>query len=374
MEERLRKTHIGPWRLGRTVGKGASGRVRLAKHSGTGQLSAIKIISKGCGSKGFVSHIEREVVLMKALFHPCIVKLYDVWENKSQVFLVLEYLEGGELFDLVARLQKVPEHQAVSLFSQILSGLSFCHLLRICHRDLKLENILLDGSGNAKIVDFGMAIRQPIGRLLRSSCGSPHYAAPEVISGKTYDGLKADMWSSGIILFGLLAGYLPFDDSNITRLLQKVRRGTVDFMKPRFSFLAEHLLRELLQVEPEYRILINKASSHPLLLQHGVRVPAPSFDSLNTRLWDNLVKLEGSIVRSLKALFVELSDEELMRSLTNTKYVCRRHISTALLTITGSLVERKSFTIFCLHIVKDMLIHSKCIAILLKRFLSHSAQ
>ncbi|KAL4805824.1 hypothetical protein BDV18DRAFT_13449 [Aspergillus unguis] len=284
-----RKTHVGPWQLGRTLGSGATGRVRLAKHAVTGQTAAIKIVSKKCaaisqsdsiaamdksagnfvgsGARQMPSGIEREVVIMKLIEHPNVISLYDVWENRGELYLVLEHVEGGELFDYVSNHGPLPEEEAVRLFRQIIAGLGYCHRFNICHRDLKPENILLDGEHNIKLADFGMAALQPAGHWLNTSCGSPHYAAPEIIYGRKYRGDKADLWSCGIILYALLTGFLPFDGGDLHTTLQLVRKG--DYMiPPNISVEAADLIQRILQKKPDDRILMKDIWRHPLLKKY----------------------------------------------------------------------------------------------------------
>ncbi|KAL6239575.1 hypothetical protein BDW75DRAFT_250423 [Aspergillus navahoensis] len=284
-----RKTHVGPWQLGRTLGSGATGRVRLAKHAVTGQTAAIKIVSKKCaaisqsdsiaamdksagnfigsGARQMPSGIEREVVIMKLIEHPNVISLYDVWENRGELYLVLEYVEGGELFDYVSNHGPLPEEEAVRLFRQIIAGLGYCHRFNICHRDLKPENILLDGEHNIKLADFGMAALQPAGHWLNTSCGSPHYAAPEIIYGRKYRGDMADLWSCGIILYALLTGFLPFDGGDLHTTLQLVRKG--DYMiPPNVSAEAADLIQRILQKKPDDRISMKDIWKHPLLTKY----------------------------------------------------------------------------------------------------------
>ncbi|PWY83502.1 Pkinase-domain-containing protein [Aspergillus heteromorphus CBS 117.55] len=284
-----RKTHVGPWQLGKTLGKGASGRVRLAKHANTGQIAAIKIVSKksaaitqsasiagmdrkaghfaGIGPRQIPSGLEREVVIMKLIEHPNVINLYDVWENRGELYLVLEYVEGGELFDYVSKHGPLPEEEAVRLFRQIIAGLGYCHRFNICHRDLKPENILLDGQHNVKLADFGMAALQPMNRLLNTSCGSPHYAAPEIIEGDMYRGDKADIWSCGIILYALLTGFLPFDGGDLPTTLRLVKNGRFE-IPPEVSDEAAHLIMCILEKRPEYRINMREIWQHPLLKKY----------------------------------------------------------------------------------------------------------
>ncbi|KAJ6151293.1 hypothetical protein N7470_007887 [Penicillium chermesinum] len=285
-----RKTHVGPWQLGRTLGKGATGRVRLAKHAVTGQTAAIKIVSKKSAAmvqsesiaamdrnvsnfSGFStarqmpSGIEREVVIMKLIEHPNVISLYDVWENRGELYLVLEYVEGGELFDYVSQKGPLHEQEAVRIFRQIIAGLGYCHRFNICHRDLKPENILLDGKNNVKLADFGMAALQPAGHWLNTSCGSPHYAAPEIIYGRKYRGDRADMWSCGIILYALLTGFLPFDGGDLPNTLRLVKKG--DYMIPsELSDEAADLITRILQKRPEDRISMQSIWLHPLLKKY----------------------------------------------------------------------------------------------------------
>lgn len=296
-----RKTHIGPWQLGKTLGKGATGRVRIARHAHTGQIAAVKIVSKKSAAmvqsasmarmdrdKNLVGNgrvtrtmpfgIEREIVIMKLIEHPHIISLYDIWENRGELYLVLEYVEGGELFDYVSCNGALPESEAVRLFRQIVAGLAYCHRFDICHRDLKPENILLDHDRNIKLADFGMAALQPKGELLTTSCGSPHYAAPEIIQGQRYQGATADIWSVGIILFAMLNGFLPFDGGDLPSTLRLVKKGEY-FLPPSLSKEATDLIQRILQRNPNNRISMADIWTHPLLkkyerLHAGLAAPA----------------------------------------------------------------------------------------------------
>ncbi|OLL24338.1 Serine/threonine-protein kinase HSL1 [Neolecta irregularis DAH-3] len=263
---------IGPWRLGRTLGRGSSGRVRLAKNATNGQLAAVKIVPKTGEKKGLPYGIEREVVIMKLIEHPNVMRLYDVWENRGELYLILEYIEGGELFDYLVRRGRLDEQEAVHYFRQVIAGIDYCHRFNICHRDLKPENLLMDKHKNIKIADFGMAALEPLGRMLETSCGSPHYASPEIVAGKTYHGAPSDIWSCGIILFALLTGHLPFDDENIRNLLLKVKAG--QFVMPTdLSPEAKNLIWGMLDVDPKNRIDMKRILRHPLLNKYPSKAP-----------------------------------------------------------------------------------------------------
>lgn len=257
---------IGNYQPVRTLGEGTTGKVKLAYNKDTNENVAIKIIPKSSFEKkqGLEQKVQREIALMRLVKHPNIMKLIDVFESPKHLYLVLEYAQQGELFDYLISRRVLPEDQALDFFRQIILALEYLHIHGICHRDLKPENILLDASTRIKIADFGFA-RWVKTNIAETSCGSPHYAAPEVISGKSYDGRKADIWSCGIILFALLAGYLPFDDSSIRALLHKVKRGT--FQMPAFHPDIQDLIHRLLTVDPDRRITIEEIKQHPCFRQ-----------------------------------------------------------------------------------------------------------
>ncbi|OHE96593.1 hypothetical protein CORC01_08050 [Colletotrichum orchidophilum] len=276
------KTHIGPWLLGRTLGKGSSARVRLCKHRLSGELAAVKIVPKKTayliqagslaelhdyddnlpekinGEMRVPLSIEREVAILKLVDHPNVMKVY----------LVLEYVEQGDLFDYINTNGRFTEEGAMFLFRQMMSALQYCHSFNICHRDLKPENILLTPDNKVKIADFGMAaLHQSSEHRLVTACGSPHYAAPELLKHKHYRGDKADIWSLGVILYALLAACLPFDDPDIGALLQKTKRGIYeipDFLSPE----AKDLIRRMLVANPDTRISIKEMWQHPLIRKY----------------------------------------------------------------------------------------------------------
>ncbi|CCH58505.1 hypothetical protein TBLA_0A07150 [Henningerozyma blattae CBS 6284] len=276
---------VGPWKLGETLGLGSTGKVQLAYNSSTGQQAAIKVISKAVFNNDNANAsdsalltpdslpygIEREIIIMKLLNHPNVLRLYDVWETDSNLYMVLEYAEKGELFNLLVERGPLPENEAIRFFRQIIIGISYCHALGIVHRDLKPENLLLDHKYNIKIADFGMAALETEDKLLETSCGSPHYAAPEIISGLPYHGLETDVWSCGIILFALLTGRLPFDeeDGNIRNLLLKVQSGQFEMPgNDEISREAQDLISKILTVDPKKRIKTREILKHPLVQKY----------------------------------------------------------------------------------------------------------
>ncbi|XP_054935214.1 serine/threonine-protein kinase BRSK1 [Physeter macrocephalus] len=306
--------YVGPYRLEKTLGKGQTGGsqqgkkegtgwqgglrsqrrgecpgsaphifnpdtpglVKLGVHCITGQKVAIKIVNREKLSESVLMKVEREIAILKLIEHPHVLKLHDVYENKKYLYLVLEHVSGGELFDYLVKKGRLTPKEARKFFRQIVSALDFCHSYSICHRDLKPENLLLDEKNNIRIADFGMASLQVGDSLLETSCGSPHYACPEVIKGEKYDGRRADMWSCGVILFALLVGALPFDDDNLRQLLEKVKRGV--FHMPHFIPPdCQSLLRGMIEVEPEKRLSLEQIQKHPWYLG-GKHEPDPCLE------------------------------------------------------------------------------------------------
>uniref|UniRef100_A0A2K6M179 BR serine/threonine kinase 2 n=1 Tax=Rhinopithecus bieti TaxID=61621 RepID=A0A2K6M179_RHIBE len=245
----------------KTLGKGQTGLVKLGVHCVTCQKVAIKIVNREKLSESVLMKVEREIAILKLIEHPHVLKLHDVYENKKYLYLVLEHVSGGELFDYLVKKGRLTPKEARKFFRQIISALDFCHSHSICHRDLKPENLLLDEKNNIRIADFGMASLQVGDSLLETSCGSPHYACPEVIRGERYDGRKADVWSCGVILFALLVGALPFDDDNLRQLLEKVKRGV--FHMPHFIPPdCQSLLRGMIEVDAARRLTLEHIQKH----------------------------------------------------------------------------------------------------------------
>ncbi|EIW78367.1 Pkinase-domain-containing protein, partial [Coniophora puteana RWD-64-598 SS2] len=283
---------IGSWILGECIGKGASGRVRIARHRTTRQLAAVKILpiqplihSRASLSTQLAKSekqrlgIDREIIMMRLMEHPNVLRIYDVYEGDTELYLVLEYVEGGELFDFLVNRGRLPMLEALAFFKQIIYGLNYAHTFKIIHRDLKPENILIQSINPPliKIADWGMAAFAPPKWQLETSCGSPHYASPEIVNGLKYEGTATDIWSCGVILFALLTGRLPFDDKNVRVLLSKVKHGKYEI--PSYVDLqARDLLTRMLVVDVEKRISIPEILAHPWF-QHptpGVEyAPAP---------------------------------------------------------------------------------------------------
>jgi len=253
------RTRVGKYELGRTLGEGNFAKVKFAKNMETGEFVAIKILDKDKLLKHkMVEQMKREISTMKLIKHPNVIRLHEVMASKTKIYIVLDFVNGGELFDKIVNHGRLREDEARRYFQQLINAVDYCHSRGVSHRDLKPENLLLDAYGNLKVSDFGLsALPQQIREdgLLHTTCGTPNYVAPEVINDKGYDGATADLWSCGVILFVLMAGYLPFDESNLLTLYKKIYKA--DFTcPPWFSSGAKKLISRILDPKPKTRITV----------------------------------------------------------------------------------------------------------------------
>ncbi|KAK0570741.1 hypothetical protein LWI29_005719 [Acer saccharum] len=253
-----RHTLFGKYEMGRLLGKGTFAKVYYGKHVVSGESVAIKVLSKDQVKKeGMMEQIKREISVMRLVRHPNVVEIKEVMATKTKIFFVMEHVRGGELFAKVAR-GKLKEDVARKYFQQLISAVDFCHSRGVSHRDLKPENLLLDENGDLKVSDFGLSAlpeQNLKDGLLHTQCGTPAYVAPEVLRKKGYDGSKADIWSCGVILYVLLAGFLPFQDDNIMKMYGKVFKAEFDY-PPWFSTESKRLISKLLVADPGRRITI----------------------------------------------------------------------------------------------------------------------
>ncbi|KAH0255780.1 Pkinase-domain-containing protein, partial [Aureobasidium melanogenum] len=260
------KRRLGQYDIVRTLGEGSFGKVKLAVHKVSGQKVALKIISRQkLVTRDMAGRIEREIQYLQLLRHPHIIKLYTVITTPKEIIMVLEYA-GGELFQYILDHGRMAEDKARKFFQQIVCAVEYCHRHKIVHRDLKPENLLLDDALNVKIADFGLSNIMTDGNFLKTSCGSPNYAAPEVVGGKLYAGPEVDVWSCGVILYVLLCARLPFDDEYIPTLFKKIQSGT--YHTPSYiSSGAARLIKRMLQVSPVTRITIDEIKLDPWFLK-----------------------------------------------------------------------------------------------------------
>eukprot|EP00897_Mesotaenium_endlicherianum_P002219 jgi/Mesen1/2024/ME000148S01128 len=319
--------YLPNYRLGKTLGIGSFGKVKVAEHGLTGHKVAIKILNrKKIKAMDMEEKVRREIKILRLFMHPHIIRLYEVIDTPTDIFVVMEYVKAGELFDYI-----------------IVSGVEYCHRNMVVHRDLKPENLLLDARCNVKIADFGLSNIMRDGHFLKTSCGSPNYAAPEVISGKLYAGPEVDVWSCGVILYALLCGSLPFDDENIPNLFKKIKvpcshsqlavgglillatvaagfnptsssrgilLGGIYTLPSHLSPGARDLIPRMLLVDPMKRITIPEIRQHVWFQAHLPRylaVPPPDTIQQAKRIDDeilqNVIKMgfdRGQLVDSLR--------------------------------------------------------------------------
>ena len=285
----------------KTIGEGTFGKVKLALHKITQEKVAIKILEKKkINSKKDLERIEKEIKYMKILNHPNIVKIYEIIEDENNFYISMEYVPGGELFNYIVKNKRLTENESSFFYSQIIHIIKEIHKHKICHRDLKPENLLLTHNKTIKIIDFGLSNEYE--DYLITPCGSPCYASPEVIKGMKYSGLGIDLWASGIVLFSMLCGYLPFDDKNNDILFQKILKCHIEFPKKSNVIISENakdLIRKILQPEPEKRIKLEEILEHPFLIygnkkyKEKIRMDINKQDKLIIDYMTNVLKISN---------------------------------------------------------------------------------
>ncbi|KXN86004.1 Carbon catabolite-derepressing protein kinase [Leucoagaricus sp. SymC.cos] len=318
-------SRLGEYVVLNDVAEGTFGKVKMAQHTVTGHLVAMKYISKAVIHREKTkTRVRREYEYMRTLRHPHIIKLYEVISTPTDIIFVMEFA-GGELFNYIVSNGRMPESRARRFFQQIISGIEYSHRLKIVHRDLKPENILLDSDFNVKITDFGLSNEISDGDFLATSCGSPNYAAPEVIRGGVYAGPEIDAWSSGVILFVMLSGRLPFEDDDVHMLFSKITQGNYH-MPSSFSADARNLISAMLVVDPVKRITIPEILQHPFFTKDLPRYLSPlpiapepvsltalvaPPKQLDFEIIEGLGKIEEDVVEDLASRLVDVTKEDI---------------------------------------------------------------
>ena len=257
------KSNKGPYVLGEKLGEGAFAKVRLATQIQIKEKCAVKILEKKLlESSRDIQRLKKEIKILKKLRHKNIIQLYDIMESKRNLYFVMEYCKGGELFDYIVSKKRLKEPEACTFFQQIINGVDYLHKQGIIHRDLKPENLLLDDKNHIKISDFGLSTFFSKNNYLQTACGTPSYAPPEMLEGHEYNGEATDVWSCGIILYAMLCGTLPFSESQEEIIVKKIK--THDYTIPNYlSKDAKDLLNHILKIDPKERYNIKQIINHP---------------------------------------------------------------------------------------------------------------
>ena len=255
---------IGDYRLGSEIGSGAFGKVVLGKHTLTGESVAVKILDKIILSQTPEDYelVKQEISILKIVKHKYIVRLYQIMQTAQHIYIIMEYCEGKDLMDYILSKQRLSELETLKYFHQLINALFYLHSQNIAHRDVKIDNMLLDKNMDLKLVDFGLSTKYSDENLLDQPCGTVVYAAPEVLEGNEYHGMLADVWSSGIVLYGMASGYLPFSDKDDEVNKKDVLEGKIDIPEF-FSPLLKDLLKHMLDINPITRYTLQEIKQHP---------------------------------------------------------------------------------------------------------------
>ena len=257
---------IDDYTILKTIGEGTFGKVKLGIHKPTNEHVAIKIFEKSkFQSENDISRMKKEILFLKKFNHPNIIRFYDIIEDKENFYMIMEYASKGELLNYILSKKKLNETEAANIFCQLITGIEFIHKYKIAHRDIKPENLLLKENNILVIIDFGLSNEYNNEKLLSTPCGSPYYAAPEMILGKKYNGLISDIWSSGIVLYTMICGKLPFEEKSLDILYKKIL--TLDYEIPEnISNDLKDLMKKIFCINPKNRINIDGLKSHPYLV------------------------------------------------------------------------------------------------------------
>ena len=272
---------IGDYIIKKTIGSGTFSTVKLGIHRITQKKVAIKILDKyKIESRDDLERIIREMQILTEMNNPFVIKVYKIYEDKNNFLIIMEYCEGGELFNYIVKKKRLTEDESSYFFFQLINGIEYIHSKGIAHRDLKPENLLISKNKILKIIDFGLSNFYDGQKRLQTPCGSPCYASPEMVKGKKYDGFNIDIWAIGVILFAMLCGYLPFeDDENDTDVLfNEIIRNKIDY--PYFlSDLSLDILQRILVSDPLKRITIDEIKNHEFYLK-GERIFRNKFEEI----------------------------------------------------------------------------------------------
>ncbi|KAI5963466.1 KIN2 [Candida pseudojiufengensis] len=344
-QQQFHRKSIGDWDFVKTIGAGSMGKVKLAQHNSTKEICAVKIIPRAAklyqrahandpppqtSQEASQRHKEfekelardkrtiREGALGRLLFHPFICRLYEMVPMTNHYYMLFEYIEGGQMLDYIVAHGSLKERHARKFARGIASALDYCHRNNVVHRDLKIENIMINEKGDVKIIDFGLSNLYSPKSLLKTYCGSLYFAAPELLSAKPYLGPEVDIWSFGVVLYVLVCGKVPFDDQSVSVLHEKIKKGNVEYP----NFLSREcisLLSRMLVVDPTKRASLYEILTHPWLnkgYDHRISNYLPKREPLH-------LPLDPEIIRQISTFdlgSVQTITDELTNLLTSVEY------------------------------------------------------
>ena len=318
-EKHKEEAILGDYIIKNAIGKGTFSEVRLGIHKNSGKKVAIKILDKTkMIEKEDLVRIVREIQMLSEMDNENVIKIYQIFEDEKNFLIIMEYCEGGELFNYIVKKQKIPENEASYFFYQIIKGIEYIHSKKIAHRDLKPENLLLDKNNKIKIIDFGLSNYFDGTKKLSTPCGSPCYASPEMVSGKKYNGFYIDVWAIGIVLFAMLCGYLPFEDEKNEILFKQILSAKIDY-PDHLSDLSKDMLQKIIVVDPDKRIKIREIKQHPFYLMGEAIYNKKFNDNVNSiKILSNSNKKERVNLLHLEGKFKSLKNTTLHREMKNT--------------------------------------------------------
>ena len=304
---------IGDYILGEEIGSGAFGKVVLGKHILTEEKVAIKILDKMILNQTPEDYelVKKEISILKLVKHKYIVQLYEIMQTAQHIFIIMEYCEGKEILDYILTKNRLSELESLKYFQQLINCLFYLHSQNIAHRDVKIDNMLLDKNKDLKLIDFGLSTKYTDDNLLDQPCGTVVYAAPEVLEGKEYHGMLADVWSSGIVLFGMLSGFLPFSDKDDEVNKQLVIKGEIN-IPDFFSDMAKDLLKHMLDIDPMTRYTLQEIKDHPWFnMVECILIPGIIIDY-------NIIPVDEKILNL--CVTYNKNKDEVFESVRNNKY------------------------------------------------------
>ena len=310
---------INDFKFIKTIGEGTFGKVKSAIEINTGQKVSIKILNKNMiKGKENIEQINREIKILKTLNHPNLIKLFQIIEDNSHYYIITEYVNGGELFNLIVKNKYLSENLASIFFIQLIYALEFLKLKNISHRDIKPENILIRNNKEILLIDFGLSSQFKEGELINTPCGSPCYAAPEMLLGYNYNGFASDIWSCGIVLFTMVCGYLPYEEETNEKLCKKIFSTKLEIPE-RITPQCKDLLMKLLEINPKKRPSLEEIKNHKFL-NYGVIWYKEHFCKIMKKYELKKENINLDILDNMNKYGIEDSNENIINDILNDKH------------------------------------------------------